>query len=559
MMRPNLFLLFLLIHFSLTAQMEWLYMQGSPDNDEAMHVLTDSDNNLYVIGTVQTTMDMDPGMGQELYNGMNSHHMFIQKLTPNRDLIWYRIVDGAYPHDATISNNDEIYIVGRHYGSLSYPGESGMITLPSSTSSDGFALKMDITGNFNWGKSIYGDDIDEVNAVICDDLGNIYMIGSYRENIDLDPSSGQAILNMDPSAFQGMSSFFTQWDSYGNYQWGHHFENTDNQGKDILVDSDYNFYVLGVFKDSLNTDLGSGADFIYSNTPAHYIVKYDSTRNVLWHRNGDGESIPFSSAVSIFNQGAVDFDDNVYVAGYYKGVQDFSYGDSTQALIDTSYTTSLFLEKLDENGDQIWIHLFKNDNTHLDQIHDVKISATGGLYITGEFVDSINFDPFGTNGIIDEDEAILFLNKYDLNGNFIWTEYLHGFCSDNIGRSIAIDSDENVYGCGIVSNYIYDLDHNPLNAQGIDGVVFKIGGTATITNPSSASVISFYPNPVESILYFSNKLNGTIKLHDLRGQCLLEKIVQDFDQLNMENLSSGTYIFSIQNEKGLSTKKVVKK
>ena len=90
----------------------------------------------------------------------------------------------------------------------------------------------------------------------------------------------------------------------------------------------------------------------------------------------------------------------------------------------------------------------------------VATDGSGNVYTTGEFEDTVDFDP-GTavdnhtsNGNTD-----IYLSKLDSNGNSIWSRTWGGI-GDDIGTSVAIDNFDNVYITGMFADTV-DFDPGP--------------------------------------------------------------------------------------------------
>ena len=56
--------------------------------------------------------------------------------------------------------------------------------------------KLDPNGDLVWARQIGGEDTDEGNSIVVDDLGNVYSTGFFTDTADLDP--GPDTLNLGP-------------------------------------------------------------------------------------------------------------------------------------------------------------------------------------------------------------------------------------------------------------------------------------------------------------------------------------------------------------------------
>ena len=84
--------------------------------------------------------------------------------------------------------------------------------------------------------------------------------------------------------------------------------------------------------------------------------------------------------------------------------------------------------------------------------------------------------------------------------------------------------------------------------------------TLELNNFSKETSLNVYPNPTKGIINIETKEALTVYVYDLLGRKVLEsKIDETKNQINLNNLSGGTYLIKTRNEvgKGQSTKVVV--
>ncbi len=60
----------------------------------------------------------------------------------------------------------------------------------------------------------------------------------------------------------------------------------------------------------------------------------------------------------------------------------------------------------------------------------------------------------------------------------------------------------------------------------------------------------FSPNPAKNMVYFSDVINGTIKIYDLSGKTILKSSVIETDNINIESLQQGVYIIQYNDTSG---------
>jgi len=116
------------------------------------------------------------------------------------------------------------------------------------------------------------------------------------------------------------------------------------------------------------------------------------------------------------------------------------------------------------NGNHLWSKRFGGTND--DRGLSVSVDINGNVYITGYFKSStINFggENLTNNGFYD-----IFLAKFDIQGNHLWSKSFGG-TSDDFGYSVSADSSGNVYITGLFSSSTINFGgENLTNSGGTD-------------------------------------------------------------------------------------------
>ncbi len=215
---------------------------------------------------------------------------------------------------------------------------------------------------------------------------------------------------------------------YGNY-WA--------DGSSIATDSQGNILVAGFFFNSDDLDPGSETAPVSADLMGAYVVKLDSDGNYLWSRSFN-DIAAANSTFDWIQSITVDSNDNVIAMGLYEGTVDFNPGPSVasrNALTDGS----LFILKLDTNGDFVWVR-----------------TTNGQVHYISEAPRSI---------AVDENDAVLVayyvgaearLLKLSAAGAVEWSRSVGG-SGANRGIAVATDGANNVYFAGTFAGTA-DLD-----------------------------------------------------------------------------------------------------
>lgn len=109
-----------------------------------------------------------------------------------------------------------------------------------------------------------------------------------------------------------------------------------------------------------------------------------------------------------------------------------------------------------------------------DVATDVTTDSLGNTYITGYFVDTVDFDPSSNvlNGISSSFSNDIFVLKLDINGELVWIKTLGSSGMDR-AHSIAYSEDGSIYVTGFFSGTV-DFDPGPVNFDLTSAGLFDI-------------------------------------------------------------------------------------
>ncbi|MEO6131528.1 MAG: SBBP repeat-containing protein [Saprospiraceae bacterium] len=256
-----------------------------------------------------------------------------------------------------------------------------------------------------------------------------------------------------------------------NYQWAQRLGGPGHDiGHSIKVDPLGNVYNTGHFENTVDFDPGPGT---YNLTSAGgsdiFVSKLDVSGNFIWAKSFSGTSD--ETGLSLF----VDAAGNVYTTGESLGTVDFDPGADTFNLISNG-VSDIFISKLEPSGNFAWAKTI--GGTSSEWGNSVVVDASGNIYITGNFQDTVDFDPGpGVFTLKSSEEYDCFICKLNASGDFVWAKSLVG-PDYSSGYSIALDVSGNIYTTGFFFSTV-DFDPGPdsytlTSAGGADVFISKL-------------------------------------------------------------------------------------
>ena len=242
----------------LSSEMDFIWAVSIGENSGYIEadITLDAQQNIYLGGVFNATVDVDPTEDQFELVPVGSSDIFMMKLGPEGDLIWAKSM-GSNRNDALLeltydSATKSLISTGyfrEHIGKSSFEEEIG---ISSNGSWDVFIQKTNLSGEVIWTKAFGGPDWDTGYSLTTDDNGNIYTAGTFFSVADFDP--GPEIFELiplhdDPSGFSvNDDGFVHKMDSTGGFVWARAIRSKGssiindiavNQQQDILVTGNF--------------------------------------------------------------------------------------------------------------------------------------------------------------------------------------------------------------------------------------------------------------------------------------------------------------------------------
>jgi len=434
--------------------------------------------------------------------------------------------------------DNSVYAVGYWSDDLSATWPDGTFAHSSFSSTfgsnDGFVVKYDSDGNYQWGFRLGSVNRDGVNSVTVDSEGSVYITGFFGEGTGYFYGTSAPAVAAELTNSSNEDFFLAKYDAAGAFQWVRRSESNGGnvEGLDVCTNSTSVFAVGSFIRSADFGPLITGSNPLNENI---FMICYDKAGNEQWITtagSGDpdiGRSVvaddnavyitgSFAGAnLDIMERGdqfggllingnsgtpvipIISYDlsgyfrwatmiesgggdigrglcldsDSLYLTGAISNNADFpSYSGNP---VSTSSGQDIFLSShAKTDGSSGWVQVFPTSGSGNEKGRNLVITPENHLILIGEFQDDLTF-PGGTS-VTSLGSDDVFLAAYTTVGGFVWGGRA-GSSGDEDGNAIAVGSNGTLYAAGLYDN---DFDAGPFllgNDAGDNGFLLKLRGS----------------------------------------------------------------------------------
>lgn len=491
----------------------WGKSVGGSNVEAISDLVIDNTNNIILCGFFRGTADFDPSSATfNLSTGNIGADGFILKLNSSGNYVYAKQIGGTATVDdhvlsIALDNQGNLYASGYFNSTCDLDPGTSQFNVTSVGGADIFIIKLDINGNFVFGKNIgnasgssfggtstntgcYGASIKIFN-------NNIFITGTFDNTTDFDPNSGVFSLTSNGQ----YDCFILNLDLLGNFvfakSWG---SSSKDSGYSIQVGLSGEIFVSGEFTNTVDFDPNVGVSNITSSGQADgFILKLSNTGSFLWVNKIGG--VGSDNCLNI----TLDQNDNVFTTGYFNGSVDFD-NSSNQNILNSNGMKDAFLAAYNSSGNFIYAQNYGSSSD--DEGWNLS-SSNNEIYLTGYFQNTVDFDA-GTN--------INNLTSSGIQDAFI-LGLTNSFCTQTIYNTVTI------YDTVTVVKTVTDT--------------LIINTKLGLPAPNNVNTILVYPNPANdhiTIDYGNYALmNGyQLKIENSLGQQVFQtNISQQSDYLSL--------------------------
>lgn len=493
-----------------------------------------------------------------------------------------------------ISETRAAYSAGEFNGEIDFDGEIEV----SNTNQNVFFSKLNQLGNTDWLASIKGTRDVFVNKILVVE-NRVFVGGLYSDSLFI--GTDTLVNTVQKGVYIGV------YDTLGVYQYALHPECSSAKILDLALTDENELYVVGDF---FNEFTFAGQMYNSPLGTNFFVLKYDlSDLSESWFKCSEGSNTNGAKV-------KIDTNDDVIITGSY-GTGAIIEGVT---LLDNGTEHNTYVVKFDKFGSLIWvqtivgldqihgfglevgdnndifvcgefemsvsvpdgttlttnglmdglIYKFNSDgvyqwsrqiggldsDTGIDIVKDINgnpiLLLNAGRDITFE---SINMSPNGFN-----EPLLVKLNKFD--GSYIWHKRISSLSQSGVVLSRAIDIRDSII-CVVGSNYTgIEFNNTTIDSGNLHdyfmAVLFDHDYAEYVSvKELEQNSLFVYPNPFQSELKISsNQHIKRVEIFTMEGKSMFELKPEEAIITILPNLTSGSYILTVETEHSITTRKI---
>lgn len=491
---------------------------------------------------------------------------------------WQKTIGGS-DYDALLSlqqTNDGGYILGGSSDS----NVSGDKTESSYGNYDYWVVKLDITGNIQWQKTIGGNDVDYLHYIQQTTDGGYILGGWSKSNISGDKTE---------NSLGSYDLWVVKLNATGDIQWQNTIGGNKEERLMVLRQTTDGGYILGGnsnsnisgdktedskgFNDYWVVKLDAAGDIQWQNTiggdrtdalvslqqtfDGGYILGGYSYSDISGDKNENGFGYNDYWVVKLDADGAIEWEKTIGGSGHeflwdLKQTTDGGYilcGNSTSNISGDKTENckgeeDYWVVKLNVNGVIQWQ---KTIGGNAAEVPTSLQQTTDGGYILGGYSWS-NISGDKTDNAVGEDD--IWVLKLNAMGAIQWQKTIGGNDSDRIAS--LQETADGGYILGGFSDSNISGDKTQDSEGNYDFWVIKLAPETVPTGqaPNTPAKLTIYPNPATEVVFIQTDRETTLCLHNAVGQPLLTKILSDSGEIDLTSFPNGLY-FLVELETGI--------
>jgi gliding motility-associated-like protein len=267
------------------------------------------------------------------------------------------------------------------------------------------------TPGLAWVGVFEGDNSKSVHQVAVDFAGNVYTVGHFFENLDVDPLTDEHII----SSLGSFDAFVVKQNSLGEFQWVVHVGSLEMQSASTVnVDANGDIIVSGYFEGTVDFEPGLGVTQFTSPSVSAFVMKLNTNGGLIWAKafnNTDGDSNINALTIDLTNN-------NIFIAGQITGTADADPSPVVSNLVSAG-SIDIWVAKFSPDGNLVSASSAGGPGD--DYPTKIAIDNDEQIIVTGMFSETTDLDPGpGIAPFTASSAEDAFILKLDNSLNFVW-------------------------------------------------------------------------------------------------------------------------------------------
>ncbi|MFA5009378.1 MAG: hypothetical protein WC534_02220 [Candidatus Paceibacterota bacterium] len=273
------------------------FLENDDRFEEARALAFDQDNNVYLAGVFDGTINLDEPNSNNTFNTFtsknNSRDVFLAIYNEFGKYQKGAILGDTGDDEAgglIINQDKEIYLTGSFSGKTNFDlkDKNNKKTIFSSNGNfDAFLVKYDPDFNYLWSKKFGGSGRDESFGIASNNSSEIIIAGNFF---------GPITIGAKKLLLEGTSNvFFAIFNKEGELKLAKNFGSGSAKALKVIFDQENNIYISGFFKTICNFSTTKENKSLIANSEGSatdaFVAKYDQDGNYLWANNLGGGAI----------------------------------------------------------------------------------------------------------------------------------------------------------------------------------------------------------------------------------------------------------------------------
>ncbi len=252
----------------------WVQAWGGSHMTVATSLAYDGNASLYITGWFDGNVDFDPSNGVDQHESSGSWDAYLSKFNTSGDFEWVGVWGDPEPQHGVRVDTDSfgsVYVAGHFFGTVDFDHGAGIDVRTSNGNFDSYVSKLTPFGEQVWTLAWGAEENDCCYGIGLDESDNLYVTGSFRSTVDLDPGPGMEEITSNGNA----DIFLTRFTPEGDFIWSRAWGGAGHDmGYELITDCNGNIFVNGNYSDVVDFDPGPNTEEHTSNGQHDaYIIK----------------------------------------------------------------------------------------------------------------------------------------------------------------------------------------------------------------------------------------------------------------------------------------------